>query len=1173
VLSSEVRGSRPSPIVPTASGERSTVVVDDNNVSVTYGRTARPFAFRERGPLYPAASSYAAVVLQTTNLRWNQILSVKGNTFALDVADALAAMEDLRAVTNPTPHAAALVLELPFTPWLDAVFLQNVYEVSSDQQSTCTACLPGAILLQSSFVKTTAILLEMVANTTANAASPLQGTEAPFVNLTSETVHINVRGSIAGASAAPASQLRSRATLIELPNCLLTHYNYITVAQTTVEVACNLSLGVRWVDTALVGQAHATIEGPDASSFVTQMLIPTVERVRVVARVIGDVSPLAAARIKAGLEPPARITTSLFGAEIVPNTPCGAEFADGTSVSKSKVLAVGGTSTHLTAALLTLLRSSFETSLSPQTPVTWFCGFNVTTAGNRVETKVLVSGQSTAAQLASPIATGSDWSEGFSFTNEARLVTRTVVLVPAVTMTNSATNESSCDVYRTQYQPQALTPPVAFRPTRLRPTMPCPNIRADHTWISLNPGCLQPATKSVSLTVTQTATSATTRSQSLSAAAAISSTASLTIPRTATRTSTHEHTMSRGRNSNTASLAASLSTSLSQTPTNELSDTFELSTSESLSRTDSRALPVPPPLPPAVLPVRVEQATTAAAATTTVAGALASPAAALQMARVVGVLAIAKRCRAGVSVDEFDQALDFPQSLLPFVKIAPARGQYFRGTIVANLLVPFVLLLPLGLVGGAVVLRIFKVRPKSEQLALDDGEGPTPFGRKLLRSLRLPGSLVILAGLGTDGLITGATVLALQSKNIADDAIYLVIAVVTTAVVFAYSAFAIALLTANRSAPNKEKMPNGDGLAELLRPNSASVDDTPASAATSVLRYMPMALVRRRDGNRPVFQATGFYRICGGFVLGSSTWFTTADVEACEHRALFDKQSANDMDKTSARDLRRRQYVEQAALEEHGVTLFRYRSCDPGYAHQLTPLGRFLARISPYTLLLDLVLTVVVAVSQGLATNDCNAACILALTANLIGVLHALLVRPYSIASKNVLLVAMNGLMFGASVATTRAIKAESEAESTAMAQLASQGAAAAAMLGFVGIGLSLARVFFIRLVMKATSVVDAARLCSRLEKRSSDDDEAMTSVALRAPVIHLQSDAVAAPVVAHRPGGLVIRAAPPPRQAVAEAEDDESTGQAKKRKLPPTWRKTSLLPGAPTLTPARGAK
>jgi hypothetical protein len=56
-------------------------------------------------------------------------------------------------------------------------------------------------------------------------------------------------------------------------------------------------------------------------------------------------------------------------------------------------------------------------------------------------------------------------------------------------------------------------------------------------------------------------------------------------------------------------------------------------------------------------------------------GALASPAAALQMARVVGVLAIAKRCRAGVSVDEFDQALDLPQSLLPFLKIATTAAR------------------------------------------------------------------------------------------------------------------------------------------------------------------------------------------------------------------------------------------------------------------------------------------------------------------------------------------------------------------------------------------------------------------------------------------------------------------------------------------------------------------
>ena len=87
-----------------------------------------------------------------------------------------------------------------------------------------------------------------------------------------------------------------------------------------------------------------------------------------------------------------------------------------------------------------------------------------------------------------------------------------------------------------------------------------------------------------------------------------------------------------------------------------------------------------------VLPVPVQQAAEASSSVATVVGAVSSPGAALQMARVVGVLQIAKRCRGNAleRVATYDEALEFPQSLLPFLKFGDERGQYYRGAVVGN---------------------------------------------------------------------------------------------------------------------------------------------------------------------------------------------------------------------------------------------------------------------------------------------------------------------------------------------------------------------------------------------------------------------------------------------------------------------------------------------------------
>jgi hypothetical protein len=329
----------------------------------------------------------------------------------------------------------------------------------------------------------------------------------------------------------------------------------------------------------------------------------------------------------------------------------------------------------------------------------------------------------------------------------------------------------------------------------------------------------------------------------------------------------------------------------------------------------------------------------------------------------------------------------------------------------------------------------------------------------------------------------------------------------------------------------------------LLQKDDGSTPSVSDGKPTGTLRYLPLMLVRQKNGAPMFASATSMKaRVFHALLFGRCAWFPATEATVAALRAPSGGQTLTLQAYAADGTLRRQAYDSHAALEAHGVIVSRYRGGDADRTQHRRAIRTLLAAISPYTLLVDFALTVAVAVSQGLATVNCDAACGVALTANLIGVLHALLVRPYSIASKNVLLVAMNGLMFGASVATTRAIKAESEAESTAMAQLASQAAAAAAMLGFVGIGLTLMRLLLTRVMVKATFVVDVDRLSfskptalapARLGPRTVDDPQ--PSVAIRAAPAPAQT---ASPTP---PSGAAPSRSHDTQPAVDDGDDNES--------------------------------
>jgi hypothetical protein len=113
--------------------------------------------------------------------------------------------------------------------------------------------------------------------------------------------------------------------------------------------------------------------------------------------------------------------------------------------------------------------------------------------------------------------------------------------------------------------------------------------------------------------------------------------------------------------------------------------------------------------------------------------------------------------------------------------------------------------------------------------------------------------------------------------------------------------------------------------------------------------------------------------------------------------------------------------------------------------------------------------------------------------------------------AKNVLLILLNLLTFGASAVTTAAVNADSDAESAGLRRLGAKFASAAAMVGLVGMFLSLMRLVLTRLVHRTTAIVDERRLCFPASSATAGVDVA-TAASVSAPLL---ADASAHPAPA----------------------------------------------------------
>jgi len=564
-----------------------------------------------------------------------------------------------------------------------------------------------------------------------------------------------------------------------------------------------------------------------------------------------------------------------------------------------------------------------------------------------------------------------------------------------------------------------------------------------------------------------------------------------------------------------------------------------------------------------VLPVPVERAAQAAAGSTTVAGSLASPAAALQMARVVGVLNIARRCRGTLPPHAQDaalaQPLEFPQSLAPFVRFGPERGQYHRGTVVGNALVGALLCAVAAGCGALLTAGSGAVTPKSVQQYAQ----PTWRVRAAAAALsasRMPGGASVAFALGVDGSVSGAAMLAANSESWAvDGPVVALAAAVNVGLLCAVAATVRRLIGPPLGGAEAERAAAASREAAAAGafddPAAASLTQPPLTTSAARehmdrvaprqprLRFVPVRVVRLGSGGEPTFKAAGGLgeRALRALLVGTHTWLPATDREYAARQqsaagggggGVLDEQelqaqllgeagaaaaSANNgsvatadglassfADVLAEEGLRARAFTSQAAFEQLGVVLTRYRGPEPAAvlaedfgdngapSSERTPASTMpaaaLARLCPWFLCYDLALTALVAVSQGLATVACDEAVALALAANALGLLLAAALRPYSVPAKNVLLVAMNATMLGASAATVAAVRAGSDARAEALAGLAARAAASAAMIGFVSIAFSITRFVVLRGLLRSSLALDLralrrAEAAARLER------------------------------------------------------------------------------------------
>jgi hypothetical protein len=242
---------------------------------------------------------------------------------------------------------------------------------------------------------------------------------------------------------------------------------------------------------------------------------------------------------------------------------------------------------------------------------------------------------------------------------------------------------------------------------------------------------------------------------------------------------------------------------------------------------------VAPQIQPAQRVLMADAATTTtavASGTVAVTGATAGAAAALQVSRVIAVLSLARRCSDGVDRVPYlgAEPLEFPDSLVPPIRVGSTSLQYLRGAVAVNpLIMPIILLV--GFVGGVVWIAVRP--PKDNALAFPTAQ---------LQVARLPGSIVPAGAIGVSGIATAAMALILGGDDGADGAFVAYAVVVLIVVAGLAFGFVRWLVVANGGPPR--------------------------------LAYVPVTLRRVADGSVPPISTTFMGAVFHHYVVEHHAW-------------------------------------------------------------------------------------------------------------------------------------------------------------------------------------------------------------------------------------------------------------------------------------------------------------
>ena len=474
------------------------------------------------------------------------------------------------------------------------------------------------------------------------------------------------------------------------------------------------------------------------------------------------------------------------------------------------------------------------------------------------------------------------------------------------------------------------------------------------------------------------------------------------------------------------------------------------------------------PLPPPPLPVAVTSAVQTAGGTTAALSSLASPAAAVQVTRVLGVLAMAERCTGGLSRATGYSRTNpgFPQSLAPGFGFGAEGGYYFRGAIVGNTLL-LTVVSGLSLVVGALVAK---------NRSMD----VTFFN--IVTAARLPGSLVLFYAMGLDGTITAAFVLLLADGGAPPSDVFLAMfAFVFYACIFGLAIWCIRHILALAAQP---------AAAAAHDTSSSSTEEEGTRAARiPLLGFCRLQVLRRKPGETAAVGENMTWteslerqvklsrpmRFC---LFGYGAWLPQFGTDITRGERELNRYGIVPRHYRWHLPIQDRDHDEmQPSSSAHSIT---NNGEEAGHhpPSRREPRGSFrrvlherVAELCPWFLVADMFLTIGVCFAQALTMLDCTKAAKVALASNAIGLFLACVLRPYAVPLKNTVMMLVNCLTLIASAFMVAAMESSDATKAEAISRVGSSAAAGAAVISTLAMLPTAVRIVLVMKMWRAVIV------------------------------------------------------------------------------------------------------